>query len=114
MELADYRRSDTEDVIQDVIKRYRLLTNGKQLGYTEERAIREILEEKYFVGTLVEPKPVKWYFRLSYPLYIFWLLFHFVVIRPIKWVLTGDNNFNKKSPYFRLMIKWEKGVEGKL
>lgn len=113
MNLADFKTVDTEVVIHKTIKRFRELTQN-QLPYNAEKAIREVLEENYYVGEAIEPKPVKWYFRISYPIYIFWLLFHFVVIRSIKWIFTGDNNFDKKSRYFQLMIKWEKGVEGKL
>jgi hypothetical protein len=113
MNLADYKHVDTNYVIRDVIKRHRELT-GDQLPYNSERAIREVIDENYYVGEAVDPTPVKWYFRLSYPFYFFWLLINHTVFKAIKWILTGDSNFNRKSKYYQLMVKWEKGVEGKL
>jgi hypothetical protein len=113
MNLADYKQVDTEDVIQDAIKRYRENTK-EQMPWHCEEAFRQILDEKYFVGIGIEPKPVKWFFRVTYPLYIFWVIFHHLILGSLKWIITGDSSFDRKTKYYKLMIKWEKGIDGKL
>lgn len=72
-------------------------------SYHRER-IEDILED-YVIMELTKPKKVSFFFRLTIPFYLVFLG-TLAVLRPIKWILTGDSCYEHNGRLLTFYRKW--------
>lgn len=67
-----------------------------KLTKNQERAIFRIIDEKQiYCFTYIKPvSKTKWFWRLTFPLYLIMIILSCFFVLPIKWVFTGEFRYD--------------------
>ena len=99
MNITDYRKEEYFVVASDIAKHM-------DFDYTTQKQIEQYLQfSRYYIFSTRKRKTTSILYRFTFPFLMLLYLFLFI-IKPIKWLFTGNSNYNSDGRLVKFIHSW--------